>query len=85
MIGPVDGVALFSVCYAPSRSDRRPASPAMRAGGFHAHEEHPMRETMKLDVASLAVESFVPAPIPPTPENVLTCLNTNCGNKLCCA
>ncbi|HSU12693.1 hypothetical protein [Longimicrobium sp.] len=44
-----------------------------------------MRENMKLDVASLAVESFVPAPIPPKPEDVLTCLNTNCGNKLCCA
>jgi hypothetical protein len=44
-----------------------------------------MRETMKLDVANLAVESFTTAPIPPKPEDVLTCINTNCGNKLCCA
>jgi hypothetical protein len=61
-----------------------PSGHAGRAKSTHTRSI-PMRETMKLDVASLAVESFIPAPIPPAPENVLTCLNTNCGNKLCCA
>lgn len=48
-----------------------------------------MRKDKQLDVAGLAVESFVtsPAPTPtqPAPEKLTTCLETNCGNHLCCA
>jgi hypothetical protein len=59
--------------------------PATRAGEFTLYREPPMRENMKLDVANLVVESFTTVLIPPKPENLLTCMDTNCGNKLCCA
>ncbi|MBV9109895.1 MAG: hypothetical protein JO306_10850 [Gemmatimonadetes bacterium] len=46
-----------------------------------------MRNDKRLDVASLAVESFVISPLPapkhPAPHE-RTCLLTNCGPVLCC-
>ena len=47
-----------------------------------------MSPSFKLRVETLAVESFATVPIPvplPTPKPLLTCMDTNCGNKLCCA
>lgn len=47
--------------------------------------EDAMQIKLSLNLDTLAVESFETAKIIPPAENVLTCLNTNCGNKLCCA
>ena len=48
-----------------------------------------MRKDKRLDVAGLAVESFVTSPLPapkhPAPHELGTCLLTNCGNVQCCA
>jgi hypothetical protein len=44
-----------------------------------------MRESIRLDVATLKVESFIPAPTPPKPEPLTTCGETNCGIRFCCA
>ena len=44
-----------------------------------------MQIKLSLNLDTLAVESFETARIIPPAENILTCLNTNCGNKLCCA
>jgi hypothetical protein len=62
--------------------------PAARAGANPRMGENPM----KLELEVLAVDSFettnaepTPAPVNVDAENVLTCLQTNCGKFLCCA
>jgi len=63
--------------FAPAR-DREAGKPPH-------HLEDAMQIKLSLNLDALAVESFEAGKVIPPAENVLTCLNTNCGKILCCA